>query len=419
MRIVAVLPHFLPDVAPTGVIGSRIVEELGARGHRIEVITALPWYLAHAVDPAWRGRPVRRETTPWGSITRLHPFPTGDKRNIPARAAGFSAFCAAAAATGSAGGRADVVLAMSPPLPMAATGWVIARARRAPLVLNVQDIFPDVAVELGVLRGGRAIAAAAALERWSYARSSAVTVLSEDMRANLETKVRDPLKLRVIPNFVDVEAVQPGPRLNAYRRDYGLGSRTVVMYAGNVGMSQNLDLLVHAARATADRGDVVYVVNGGGSGLADVQRAAADLPNVVFVPMQPLERLPEVLAAADVHVVALRAGLSRNSVPSKTYSILAAGRPVLAAVDAGSEVQRVVETAGAGAAVPPDDPAAFLTALRPLLDDAAARERMGQAGRAWVLQTASPTGVGQAYEDLFTDVANRHRGPHPPTPPLS
>ena len=408
MRIVAVLPHFLPDVAPTGVIGSRIVEELGARGHHIEVVTALPWYQSHAVDPAWRGRLVRRERTAWGSVTRLHPFPTGDKRNIPARAVGFAGFCAAAAATGSAGARADVVLAMSPPLPMAATGWLIARARRAPLVLNVQDIFPDVAVELGVLRGARAIAAASALERWSYARASAVTVLSEDMRGNLTPKVRDPLKLHVIPNFVDVDAVQPGARLNTYRREHGLGDRTVVMYAGNVGMSQNLDLLVQAARCTLDRPDVVYVVNGGGSGLADVQRDAAGLPNVVFVPMQPLERLPEVLAAADVHVVALRAGLSRNSVPSKTYSILAAGRPVLAAVDPGSEVQRVVEAAGAGAAVPPDDPAAFLAALRPLLDDAEARERMGRAGRAWVLQTASPAGVGHAYEDLLTDVARRY-----------
>ena len=411
MRIVAVLPHFLPDVAPTGVIGSRIVAELGARGHTIEVITALPWYESHAVDPAWRGRPVRREPMPWGSITRLHPFPTGDKRNIPARALGFAAFCAAAAATGSVGARADVVLAMSPPLPMAATGWLIAQARRAPLVLNVQDIFPDVAVELGVLRGSRAIAAASALERWSYARAAAVTVLSEDMRGNLETKMHDPLKLRVIPNFVDVEAVQPGSRDNAYRRDHGLGERTVVMYAGNVGMSQNLDLLVHAARETVDRDDIVYVINGGGSSLGDVQRQAAGLPNVVFVPMQPLERLPEVLAAADVHVVALRAGLSRNSVPSKTYSILAAGRPVLAAVDAGSEVQRVVEAAGAGVAVPPDDPAAFLAALRPLLDDTGARERMGRAGRVWVLNTASPTGVGQAYEDLLTEVANR-----PPLP---
>jgi len=300
---------------------------------------------------------------------------------------------------------------------MAATGWLIARARRAPLVLNVQDIFPDVAVELGVLRGRPAIAAAAALERWSYARSAAVTVLSEDMRANLETKVRDPLKLRVVPNFVDVEAVQPGSRLNAYRREYGLGSRTVVMYAGNVGMSQNLSLLVHAARSTVDRDDVVYVVNGGGSGLDDVQRDAVGLSNVAFVPMQPLDRLPEVLAAADIHVVALRAGLSRNSVPSKTYSILAAGRPVLAAVDPGSEVQRVIESAAAGVAVPPDDPAAFLAALRTLLDDTTARERMGRAGRAWVRGSASPSGVGQAYADLLTEVAHRHRHRHRPSPP--
>ncbi len=125
------------------------------------------------------------------------------------------------------------------------------------------------------------------------------------------------------------------------------------MYAGNVGMSQSLDLVVHAAQATADRDDIVYVINGGGSTLPELEAEAAGLPNVRFVPMQPIERLPELLAAADVHVVPLKAGLSRSSVPSKTYSIMAAGRPVLASVDEGSEVQRIVETAGAGIAVPP------------------------------------------------------------------
>ncbi len=409
MKILAVLPHYTPDVAPTGVIGSRLVEELGALGHQIEVVTSLPWYESHAVEPEWRGKVVRRERTRWGSVTRVHPFPTGDKKNIPKRAIGFAGFCALSSAIAAAGRRVDIAFAMTPPLPMAATGWLASLPRRAPLVLNVQDVFPDVAVELGVLRGQRVIAAASALERWSYARSAAVTVLSEDMRANLAAKMRHPSRLHVIPNFVDVETIRPMEKENSYRAEYGLSGKTVVMYAGNVGMSQSLDLLVAAARETRDRDDIAYVVNGGGSTLTDLQASASDLPNVRFVPMQPYERLPEVLAAADLHVVPLKRELSRSSVPSKTYSILAAGRPVLASVDDGSEVQRVVEAAGAGVAVPPEDEGAFVTALLDLVDDVGRREQMEKAARAYVEGAASPHGVAEAYEALFNSMITRTR----------
>ena len=122
MKILAVLPHFDPDVAPTGVIGTRLVEELGALGHHIEVVTSLPWYEHHDVLPEWRGKVVRRERTPWGRVTRVHPFPTGDKRSIPKRAVGFAAFCALDAGVAAVGGKVDVTFAMTPPLPMAATG---------------------------------------------------------------------------------------------------------------------------------------------------------------------------------------------------------------------------------------------------------------------------------------------------------
>jgi len=407
MRILAVLPHFEPDVAPTGVIASRLIDELGELGHEIEVVTSLPWYEHHAVLPQWRGRPVRRERTPWGRITRVHPFPTGDKLNIAKRAVGFAAFCALDAAVATAGRRVDVAFAMTPPLPMAATGWLAAIARRAPLVLNVQDVFPDVAVELGLLRGRWAISAASALERWSYARCAAVTVLSAGMRANLAAKMQNPDRLHVIPNFVDVDAIQPQPAENAYRMQYGLSGKTVVMYAGNVGLSQSLDLVVHAARATRDRDDIVYVINGGGSTLPDVEAAATGLTNLRFVPMQPLERVPEVLAAADVHVVPLKAGLSRSSVPSKTFSILAAGRPIVASVDEGSEVQRIIEAAGAGIAVRPDDADAFTVALLTLVDNHAGRQTMGAAARAYVEQTVSPRGVAHRYGELFAAIAKR------------
>ena len=409
MRIVAVLPHFTPDLAPTGIIGARLITELGALGVRTDVVTSLPWYQKHAVEDAWKGRLKHVERTGFGTVTRLHPFPTGDKRSIPKRAVGFSAFCAASALQGSLGPRVDAVLAMSPPLPIAATGWLVAKARRAPFVLNIQDVTPDAAVELGALTNPQAIRAGEELEKWSYNRAQAVTVLSEDMRANLAAKT-DPAKLHVIPNFADTDAIRPGPRDNAYRREYGLGDKTVVMYAGNVGMSQSLELMVEAARHFRDRDDLVFVVNGVGSGLKPLRELAAGLDNIVFAPMQPLDRLPEVLAAADLHLVLLHTGLAKASVPSKIYSILSAARPALASVDRGTEIERIITESGAGAVVGPDDGPAFVRALDELLSGPDGLAARGAAGRRWVEAELTPAGVARHYADLLEDVVTRRRG---------
>jgi colanic acid biosynthesis glycosyl transferase WcaI len=417
MQLLVLCPHFSPDVAPTGVVMTEIATALAERGHRLHVVTSLPWYLEHRVEPEWRGRPVRHEEAPWGRITRVHPFPT-DKANIPARAVAFGGFTglvtALAAATPT---RPDAVLAMSPPLTLGLAGWSVSRARRAPFVFNIQDVFPDVAVEVGVLKNRAVIEAATWVERVSYQAADAVTVLSEDLRDNLVAKLHgrrrgSPDKVRVIPNFVDTERIRPGDRDNAYRHQLGIGpEQTVVLYAGNVGFSQSLDLLVSSARRLhgAGRDDVVVVFNGGGAARPELEAATADLPNVRFAGMQPPERLAEVLAAGDVHTVPLKRGLAKASVPSKLYSILAAGRPVLASVDPGTEVARTVERAGAGVAVAPEDPDAFHAALLAMVDDADGRRWMGEAGRRFIEGWASPAAVAERYEALFDELGAAYR----------
>lgn len=414
MNLLVLCPHFSPDVAPTGEVMAQIVDELVDRGHRVHVVTSLPWYQHHALEPGWDGRAVRHEDTNWGRITRVHPFPT-DKRNIPARAAAFAGFTALSGLAGLlTRSRPDAVLAMSPPLTLGLAGWTVAKAHRVPFVFNIQDVFPDVAVELGAITDTRVIAVARWLERQTYLRADAVTVLSDDLRDNVEAKIGlrrghagGAGKVRVIPNFIDTDRIRPAERENAYRREFGLQGKQVVMYAGNVGWSQSLDLLVAAATHLADDPAVAFVVNGGGVARDDLRRRAAGLPNVHFVDMQPKGRLPEVAAAADIHVVPLRAGLARSSVPSKLYTILAAGRPVVASVDPGTEVARTVVDAGAGLAVPPEDPEAFTKALVRLLQDPDEARAMGSAGRQFIEGWASPAAVAVAYESLFADLARR------------
>jgi colanic acid biosynthesis glycosyl transferase WcaI len=414
VKIVVLCPHFEPDTAPTGVVMTRIVHELAGRGHELHVVTSLPWYRSHRIEPEWSGRWATREWTTWGSVIRVHPFPGDDKSNVPRRAVGFAGFSVlaglSALRTGGVFRRADVVLAMSPPLSLGLTGWLVGAVRGAPLVFNVQDIFPDAAVRTGAIRGRRLIAAAYWLERVTYRRAAAVTVLSDDLRRNVAAKIDAGrvAAVRLIPNFVDTEAIRPLPRMTAYRSELGIGDEPVVLYAGNVGFSQSLDLVMQAAQRLPD---VTFLVNGDGAARAELERRAASVPNMRFAGYQPAARLAEVLATGDVHVVPLRAGLGDVSVPSKAYSSLAAGRPIVASIDLDSEIPRLLAESGAGLAVAPGDVDAFVAALRAVLDDPVRAQSMAAAGREWAEREASPAAVGAAYERLLQEVAvaARHR----------
>jgi len=416
VRLLILTPHFRPDSAPTGEVVSSIVEGLTAEGHDVHVITSLPWYREHQIEGDWRGRLVRRGYHGAVTVTRLHPFPT-NKRNLWARAMGFVGLTGLAALVGLAiRGPFDGVVAVSPPLTFGAAGWLLARRHRCPLVFNVQDVFPDVAVEVGAIRSPLAIRFFRWMERVTYRRADAVTVLSEDLATNVVAKltgsesqsagswIARPV-VKVIPNFVDVDAIRPADRMTEYRREHGLGDRTVVMYAGNLGHSQSLDLVVGAADRHRDRPNLVYVLNGGGVRADEMRRAAESRSNLVVVEYQPRERVSEVLASADLHLVPLRTGLGASSVPSKIYSILAAGRPVVASIDEGSEVARVVGEAGAGVAVPPDDLDTFVGAVEGLLADPRERAGMGDSGRRWAEAWSSPRQVALTYADLIAQLA--------------
>jgi colanic acid biosynthesis glycosyl transferase WcaI len=271
------------------------------------------------------------------------------------------------------------------------------------MVLNVQDVFPDVAITVGALNSRQLIGLARRLERTAYRAADAVTVLSTDLQENITTKVAGlscPPMVETIPNFVDTDNLRPLDRLTEYRRENRLGDRMVVMYAGNLGHSQSLDLVVEAARRHRNRDDLVYVINGGGVRAEEITAVAGGLQNLIVIGYQPAERLAEVLATGDIHVVPLRKGLASASVPSKAYSAMAAGRPIIASVDQGTEVARMVADADAGLAVPPDDPDAFTAAVEYLAGDVELRTRMGVNARAWAEKCHSARVAAGAYLDL-------------------
>ena len=392
-------------MAPTGVVMSRIVHELANRGHELHVVTSLPWYRKHQVEQGWSGALWRVEKTNWGSITRVQPFAGKTKSNLLRRAVGFILFSylvgLRALFAGKVWRRVDGVLAMSPPLTLGLIGWHTKLFRGGKLVFNIQDIFPDAAIETGAITNKKIISFASWLERTSYKCSDSVVLLSDDLANNVQSKLEQKFhkRVKVIPNFVDTQAITPMSRMTNYRTELRIDDALVVMYAGNVGFSQSLEMLVSAARELPQ---LIFVINGEGAALESLKKSVHGLSNVRFGDYQDVSRLSEVLATGDIHVVPLKRGLGSVSVPSKTYSILASGRPVLAAVDLDTEVPRILAAADAGVCVEPDNSAAFISALRAMTLDPKTLSEMGERGRKWVENHASPASVAQRYEALYT-----------------
>ena len=392
-------------MAPTGVVMSRIVHELANRGHELHVVTSLPWYRKHQVEQVWSGALWRVEKTNWGSITRVQPFAGKTKSNLLRRAVGFILFSylvgLRALFAGKVWRRVDGVLAMSPPLTLGLIGWHTKLFRGGKLVFNIQDIFPDAAIETGAITNKKIISFASWLERTSYKCSDSVVLLSDDLANNVQSKIEQKFhkRVKVIPNFVDTQAITPMSRMTKYRTELGIDDALVVMYAGNVGFSQSLEMLVSAARELPQ---LIFVINGEGAARESLKKSAHGLSNVRFGDYQDVSRLSEVLATGDIHVVPLKRGLGSVSVPSKTYSILASGRPVLAAVDLDTEVPRILAAADAGVCVEPDNSGAFISALRAMTLDPKTLSEMGERGRKWVENHASPASVAQRYEALYT-----------------
>jgi colanic acid biosynthesis glycosyl transferase WcaI len=329
----------------------------------------------------------------------------GTKRDVGGRMLAYATFNATSFIAAVSSGPYDVIITPSPPLTIGICGWLLARLWGARFIYNVQDIYPDAAIKLGLLRNPIVIKFFQRLETFVYSRADAITVLSEDFRSNLLAKRVSREKVVVIPNGVDTSFIRPLPRDNPFARAHGMIGRFVVLYAGNVGLAQGLETLIDAAVLLRDIADVWIV--GSGAGHDTVKARAAEATNVHFMPFQTREQVPLLYASADICIVMLRPGLGDSSVPSKLYTIMAAGRTVLAAVDPGTEAWRLVVSAGCGVCVPPGDAHGLATAVSELQ---IARDRLdayGSRGREYVEKYNARRIVGLHYQKLMNGLIDR------------
>ncbi len=305
-------------------------------------------------------------------------------------------------------GRPDVVVGLTDPPIIGLVAWVAARRTGANFVFLCQDIFPEVANLLEDFRSERVNWLLERVNRFLVRRADRIIALGETMKRRLVAgKGASPEKVTVIHNWADSELLSPGPKDNPFSREHGLHQRFVVLHAGNIGLSQNLDSVLDVA---AGLPDVTFLFIGDGVRKKPLEERSKErgLGNVRFVPYLSRERMRDSYATADVFIVSLKRGLAGYIVPSKLYGILAAGRPYVAAVEDDSEVASITREHECGLVVAPGDVGGMTHEISRLYRDRDLARRLGENARRASSHFERRKQV-RAYHDLFQAQFRAHR----------
>ena len=402
MHVLLVTAYFPPDIGSAAHLFYELGITLAKRGHDVTVVTGFPGYHARGDLSHYRGRLWLNETLDGINVARVavpHVF-----RNTPVGRGLWQFSCAASfALRGLLLSRPDVVLVYSPPLPLGLTAWVLRLFRGIPFVLNVQDLFPQSAIDLGVLHNGFLIRIFERLERFLYRQANHITTHSSGNRKHVITCGAEPKQVTVMHNWVDTDFIYPGERSNGFSQEYGLDDKFVISFAGVIGYSQDIDVILEAASLLQDESDIHFLIVGDGVEKSRLEQKTQDmgLSHVQFLPMQPRHRYPAVLHASDVSLATLHTEVTTPVVPSKILSIMAAGRPVIACMNLKGDAPRLIEEAQCGYALPPEDPQALAGAIQTFYQDTTLCQQLGHNGRLYAEQHLSVRAGTEHYVCLF------------------
>jgi lipopolysaccharide/colanic/teichoic acid biosynthesis glycosyltransferase len=425
LRICFFNRSYHPDQAATGQLLTDLAEDLARDArHEIWVVAGPPLPrsapVGSAAVPGRGGRfPFGREERNGVRILRAWGTALGPGR-FASRAANYLSFFGSSCLAGLAVPRPDVVVALTDPPIIGLAALACARRTGARFVYLCQDVFPEVARLLGDFRSERVERLLERVTRLLIARADRVVAVGETMRERLVAgKNADPGRITVIHNWADCSALVPGPKRNPWSLAHGLAEPFVVMYSGNIGLSQDLDVLIDAAARLSAYPDIVVAIVGDGVKRADLEARVREcsLANVRFLPYQPRERLAQSFASADLFVVSLARGLAGSIVPSKLYGILASGRPYVAAVEEASEVAAITRRYQSGLLAEPGDAEGLARQILTLHGDRARGRELGANARRAALDYDRPIQV-EAYARLFRELAATPREAFAPRPAL-
>ena len=398
MRILIVGLNFSPELTGIGKYTGELAMVLAKQGHQVTVITTPPYYPYWQIQPGYSGRRYQTEICDNLKIIRCPLW-------VPKRVSGLGRvlhlFTFALSSFGvvmrEARQKPDLIFAVAPALVATPAAALAGKRSKAVTWLHIQDFEVDTALELGILRNFPLLrSAASGFEKWVYRKFDRVSTISPKMVEHLVKKGVPQHKIIYFPKWVDTAEIFPLDNVHNFRKNNGLDADdVVVLYSGSMGAKQGLEVIIASARLLQSHSHIHFVLCGEGSAKAALQRNAAGCSNIHFLPLQPAEKLNELLNMADIHVLPQRKDTADLVMPSKLLAILASGQPVIAGCLSGSELFRVVSAVGVP--VQPENDHALADEISSLANDPDRRTRLGISGRNYVMQHFSKEQVMNGF----------------------
>jgi len=404
--------NFWPELTGIGKYTGEMAEWLAARGHEVRVVTAPPYY------PMWRigeGYAAWRYAIEELDLPRTPALSRGGRGSIriyrcplwvPQRPSGIKrvlhnlSFAVSSLPVVLWQGlfwRPDVVWVVAPSLLSGSGGWLAARLGATSAWLHIQDFEVDIAFDLGLLRAVWLKRSVLKAERFLMRRFDRVSTISERMLDRLIVKGVDVSRCVLFPNWANTDAIFPLPTQSSMRKELGISEDTVVvLYSGNMGKKQGLEIMVEVAQTLSGHKDIVFILCGDGVVRIQLMKLAEGFPNILFLPLQPVERLNELLNLANIHLLLQRADAADLVFPSKLTGMMASGRPIVATTHPNTEIARIVQNHGL--IVPPGDGAALATAILHLAGHSEERVMLGQAARSFAVRQWACDQVLERFE---------------------
>jgi glycosyltransferase involved in cell wall biosynthesis len=411
MHILLIHQAFAALDEPGGTRHHELARYLASKGHRVTVIASPVSYLTGTTPPVPHPSPPsplppgegrRSEGGDGVTILRAYTYRALHK-SFAHRVFAFFSFMASSFWVGLGVKNVNVVWGTSPPIFQGVTAWLLARLKGAKFLFEVRDLWPLFAVAVGVLRNPLLIGMSDWLERFLYKHADRVIVNSPGFVAHVTS--RGGRQVELIPNGADPSMFDPADDGRAFRKSHQFDNKFVLLYAGAHGMSNDLGVVLEAARKLQDQAQVQFVLLGDGKEKANLQAVATELElqNVTFLPPVPKSEMGVALAGADACLAILKPLEEyKTTYPNKVFDYMAAGRPVVLAID--GVIRQVVEAAGCGSFVPPGEPAALAEAIRTLAADKPKAREMGLKGRQYLEVHFDREKLAEKLEGLFREM---------------
>jgi glycosyltransferase involved in cell wall biosynthesis len=386
MDVLILTDSFPPEIKSSANLLFELSEDLAESGHRVTVVTGFPKHYTNNIDQRYKGRLFLSERM--SKVRGLDQF----------------LLSLIFALGGIFSGKQDIILAYSPPLPLGISAFLAGKIKKIPFIFNVQDIFPQSVIDLGLLKSKVLIKISELMEKFIYKKASYITVHSEGNRDNIISKNINPEKILTIYNWVDTDLIRPTEnRNNDFRNNNNLNGKFIISFAGVMGFAQGLDVVINCAELLKSYKDILFLLIGDGikkNGLMEKARNM-QLNNIKFLPPQPKEIYPSILYASDICLVTLDKNVLTPAVPAKLLSIMASGRPVVACMNLKGDAPKIIESAKCGYCVEADDAMGLSKVILKLYNNPMLRDEFGQNGRKYAVKHFSRNSCTEKYEKLL------------------